>query len=519
MLRFNSRILKYNGHMPGTVKFDNSLLRDLIALLSGALLVFAFAPFQYFYLAILAPTLLLWVWVSTGPKRAALRGALFGLSFFGCGISWVFISIHVYGNTSVALSVLITALLIIIMTCYIALNAYWLRRFFPGHGANTLLLAFPVMWVLLEWLRGWLFTGFPWLFLGYSQINSPLRGFAPLGSVYLVSFAVALCAGLLLYCFLHHRKALYSIIGLLLVIGLGSIFSTIQWTKPTGNALHVALVQGNIPQSLKWDPNQAADTLRVYRKLTDQHWNSDIIVWPEAAIPMWLDSVPHYIEQLSDAATKHHVSLIVGVPTRTDSAYFNSMIGLGTANGQYSKRHLVPFGEYVPLEDMLRGLIGFFNLPMSGFSPGSPEQIGVDIGNYDVATYICYEIAYPAEFLTQFPTSKLIVTISDDAWFGNSWAPAQQLQISQMRSLETGRYQLASTNNGITAIIDPQGRINARAPQFERVVLTGKIYAMRGNTPLVILGLTPIIFIFFVLLGIAILYRPQMLQKIRVANT
>jgi apolipoprotein N-acyltransferase len=239
-------------------------------------------------------------------------------------------------------------------------------------------------------------------------------------------------------------------------------------------------------------------------------------VWPEAAIPQWLDKTEDYVAHLDEQAKKHDVALIMGVPTRKDGRSFNSMIGIGSAFGQYDKRHLVPFGEYVPLQAMLRGLIGFFDLPMSNFTAGEHRQAGITLLGFNIGSYICYEIAYVDEFLSQFPGAKLIVTISDDTWFGDSFAPAQHLQIAQMRSMETQRYQLVATNDGVTAIIDPDGRVIDRFPQFKTGVLSGTVYAMNGRTPIITLGVAPIIFILFVLLFIAFIYRPEMTAKKRV---
>jgi apolipoprotein N-acyltransferase len=363
----------------------------------------------------------------------------------------------------------ITSGLVLTIAAIIALQGYLWRRFFSHNNANTLLLAFPVIWILFECLRSYLFTGFPWLFLGYSQTNSFLSNFAPIGSVYLVSFTVALSAGLIMHALVKRQYAIYSIAGLLLLWGVAGALNKVKWTAKEHTPLQVALIQSNVPQSFKWDPEQAADTLTLYKSYTNQQWDKQIIVWSEGAIPIFLDQAQAYIAYFDKLGKQKNVALIAGVATQEETKYFNTMIGIGAATGSYQKRHLVPFGEYVPLGNLLRGIIGLFDLPMSNFS-FFQRQTGITMFGFSIGSYICYEVAYLDEFLTQFPAAKLIITISNDAWFGNSFAPAQQLQIAQLRSIETGRYQLFSTDNGITAVIDPAGRIIDKLPQFQTAV-------------------------------------------------
>jgi apolipoprotein N-acyltransferase len=486
-------------------------LKDFMALLSGVLLVFAFAPFYQFYLAIVALAILLWILLDTSPKRAGWRGFLFGLGLFGVGASWVYISIHTYGGTPFLIAALITILFVIILSSILALNTYLWRRFFSYNEANTLLLAFPILWVLFEWFRSVIFTGFPWLFLGYSQTHSILSSLAPIGSVYLISFLVALNASLIVFALTRPRYWLHSFIGIAIIWSLAFSFYNVHWTERQSTALKVALVQGNVPQSLKWNPDQAHKTLALYKTVTEKLWDQNIIVWPEAAVPLLKDQAEEYLNNLNQEAGKNHVALILGLPVSEQDHYYNAILGLGSAMGIYYKRHLVPFGEYVPLQSWLRGLIGFFDLPMSDFSPGPLQQKPLNLLGFDLATYLCYEVAYLREFLTQFPNAQLIVTLSNDAWFGDSFAASQQLQMAQMRSLETGRYQLVATDNGITAIIDSKGRITAQLPQFEMGVLKGQVYAMYGSTPLMDLGSGPLLFILWVLLALSFAFRREML--------
>ncbi len=489
---------------------------DIFSLCLGATTVFAFAPFHFYPLAIICPALLLWLWYQVPAKRAAWRGFLFGLGLFGLGISWVFISIHTFGNTSVWIAASITGSLIIILSLYIALQGYLLRRFFSTYSTTTLVLAFPTLWVLMEWLRGWLFSGFPWLFLGYSQLPSYLAGYAPLVSVYGVSFLCAMSAGLLINAWRGKKYFFFNLFILILIWATGFTLTHIQWTKKIGSPLTAVLIQGNIEQSSKWNPSRLQMILDRYQSITQKNWDANIIVWPEAAIPLVLDEAAPLLNPLSEEAKQHHTALITGVPIRTtERIFYNGMVGLGAAKGMYYKRHLVPFGEYVPLENYLRGIINFFNLPMSNFTAGNDQQTLMQVDDFSISSFICYEIAYLNQFLLTLPRGNLIITISDDAWFGKSWASEQQLQISQMRSLESGRYQLVASNNGATAIIDAQGHIIGTAPEFILTTLRGSVYAMQGSTPLVWLGLKPIIIILFVMLFIIWLYRPNTLRDMK----
>jgi apolipoprotein N-acyltransferase len=475
----------------------------LICLLAGGVLPFAFAPLQYFWIAPLSIAILLIVWLDTiSAIRAAIYGLCFGLGMFGVGTSWVYISIHRFGNTSIPLAIIFTSLFVITLALFPALQGYCLIRFYRRDNILTkALIIFPSSWVLCEWLRSWIFTGFPWLLLGYSQVNSPLRGYAAVFGVYGVTLLTTLSAGLLVVIIKNFKKSWHSLIfcaiSLLIIWFVGSLLVTIKWTQPQGNAIEVSIIQGNISQELKWLPEQLMPTLQRYRNLTLQHLHSDIIVWPEAAIPLSLKAAQPYINQLAKLAKKQHATLIFGIPVQhiNGAKYYNAAIAVGEGNGMYYKRRLVPFGEYVPFERYLRGMFNFFNLPMSEFIAGSAKQKPLTAANSKIAPYICYEVAYTNLVRQNLPQVQLLMTISNDAWFGDSLAAAQHLQIAQMRCLETGRYMLFSTNNGITAIINPQGKIIKQLPKFQTAVLSGKVYAMRLLTPYIHIGSWPIVWL------------------------
>ncbi len=482
-------------------------LNYLFALLAGTLLPLAFAPIGISILAIISPALLLILWLQANPRQSFWRGFFYGIGFFGIGVSWVYISIHRYGNTNAILSFIFTLLFVAVLALFIATQGYLFTRLFPQNNRSKILIAFPAMWVLLEWIRSWILTGFPWLLLGYSQTNSPFKSLAPLVGVYGLSFIVTLSSGLLLLIFRDGKRHWYkSLLPFILLWLFAFCLMPIKWTQSVGNRIFVSLVQGNIPQSIKWDPQQAATSLNIYQQLTTEHWNSDIIVWPESAITFLLPDAMNYLKPLSNTAKLHNTAILSGIPIplfddKTNSVnYYSSMIAFGDGSGHYFKRHLVPFGEYVPFQNLLRGLFGFLNLPMSDFSDGPSHQQLLNAKGISLAPFICYEIAFPNLVISTAKHANLLVTISDDTWFGDSFAPGQHLQMGQFWAIATGRDVLFATNSGITAIIDSRGKILDTIPKFQQTVLTGTAQPRIGNTPLLIIGnFWPLLMIFLLL--------------------
>lgn len=496
------------GHLK-TVFKRHSFTTLFPALLAGSLLPFAFAPHNIWWLAIVSPAVLLLIWYRSTARQAFFTGFSYGIGMFGVGVCWVFISIHRFGNTDIPTAVLITTLLIVILALFIAFQGYVLRRF--SRTRNFMLFAlfsFPSSWVLFEWLRGWLFTGFPWLYLGNSQLDTPVAGYAPLLSVFGVSFCVAVTSGALL-CFAKRslRKKIVLSILILSLWGGGKFLSTQTWTQPIGAPRSVALVQGNITPLDKFAQSDPLGTLeKTYQKLTKPYWGHDLILWPESAIPLPLPLVQSYIDKLQIEAEKHNSTLITGVQViNNNNQYHNSLIAVGKGQGIYHKYHLLPYGDYVPFESWLRGLVNFFNIPMSSFTPGPKNQNLITAGTLTLDPLICYEIAFPELVRETLRNANAIITLSEDGWFGDSWGPHQHLQIAQMRALETGRYVLRATTSGITAIINTQGKLVTTIPAFQESVLDGYFQPMIGNTPWLKIGLWPFIIflaLWFVLPGL-----------------
>ncbi len=486
-----------------------------MALLSGAALALAFAPFDLWPLAVVLPAVLFFLWLGVPPRRAGWRGYLFGLGLFSVGASWLFVAIYVYGNTSAPAAVFLTGLFVAFLALFTGLQGYisGLLAVRLGNSvrarALSLLLAWPCLWVLFEWLRGWVLTGYPWLNLGYSQISSPLAGLASVFGIYGVSLAVAGSAGLLLFILMSQGRIRGFGLVVLALIWLGSgLLGRLEWTRPVGEPISVALVQGNVPQITKWQPGALEERLKVYRQLTRQSWDAQLIIWPENSVTVFYHQLADsYFEPLRQEAREHGSELLIGMPYEEPDAsrYYSSFVSLGPDVKVYHKRHLVPFGEYVPLESWLRGLFGFFDLPLSGFSPGGNDQLPLTVFGHPISVSICYEDAFGEEVIDFLPAARFLVNGSNNAWYGDSLAPHQHFQISRMRALETGRPLLRVTTNGISAFVDHHGRIMARSVQFQREVLRGEVQPREGATPYVRFGNWPVLLVLFCVIGVVLL--------------
>jgi apolipoprotein N-acyltransferase len=464
-------------------------------LITGALLTCAFAPFGIWPLALICPAVLLWSWQRAGsPKTAFCRGLLFGFGFFATSVSWVYVSMNYFGGMGIFSSLMATLLFALILSLFFAMPGWIFAKLctykpIPVWAQNFLL--FPVLLMAFELIRSYCFTGFPWMLLGYSQTASPLSGFAPLGSVYLVSLVCYVLAGALAWRFVSPAKqALLTLLCLFLAaFGIGFWASHHGFTHKDGLPLKVTLVQGNIAQSTKWVLGINPKIQKKYLRLTHQKW-APIVIWPENAIPEFPRDAQAFLARLQKTALKHHSALLLGLPldNPVTGHYYNGAMVLGSGHGVYFKRHLVPFGEYVPFHAVLGQLFQFLSIPMSNFSPGPAVQASLDMQNTPVALLICYETAYANLARTSALHATVLAAISDDSWFGDSLGPLQHEQIAQMRALETGRPILRDTNSGITSIINAKGDIVKRIPGFKAAVLTGQVQPMSGLTPWVRYG-------------------------------
>jgi apolipoprotein N-acyltransferase len=452
------------------------------AFLLGAASVLGFAPFQIFPLPILALAALAWLWRNASPRRAAALGFAFGAGLFLAGVSWVYVSLHVFGGMPPLLAGLAAFLFCCLLALFPALAGFLFARLRSRRLLPDALLA-AAAWTLAEWLRGWLLTGFPWLAFGYAQTPpSPLAGFAPVLGVYGVGFVAALIAVLAGLTFGERRHGLQSGVAIAALLAVGAGLLRIEWTQPTGASLSVSLLQGNIEQSLKWKPERLQQSLDTYLRLARAH-PAQLVVLPETALPLMLDQLPRdYLAALLRSAGD---GVLLGIAAQdAQGRYTNSAVAF-SANGRqaYSKRHLVPFGEFTP--PAFAWTLALLKIPMSNFTPGPAVQPPLAIAGEKVAVNICYEDVFGEEIIRALPEATLLVNLSNTAWFGDSLAQPQHLQIAQMRALETGRSMLRATNTGMTAIVTPRGRVERVLPPFTEGALAGEVRGHTGATPYV----------------------------------
>ena len=489
---------------------------NLLALAGGATTTLALAPFDIWPLALLAIAIFYLGLRELNPRQALLRGWCYGLGLFLAGTSWVYVSIHDYGAASPALATFLTFGFCAGIALFFALAAWlwarWLRR---NDAPVSDALAFAALWLAQEAFRGWFLTGFPWLYAGYSQLYGPLAGLAPVGGMWLISLSLALSAALLVNLprLLGDKPRLAAALLLLLAPwGIGLALQGHAWTASKGEPLKVAAVQGNVEQNMKWDPAQLEAQLNLYRDMTLSSRPADLIVWPETAVPVLKEYAEGYLKVMGRVAAERDAALITGVPLRQanehgEKRYYNAITVTGWGEGTYLKQKLVPFGEYVPLQEVLRGLIAFFDLPMSDFARGPADQTPLQAKGLKIAPFICYEVVYPEFAAGLAAQSDLLLTVSNDTGCGTSIGPLQHLQMAQMRALEAGRWMIRATNNGVTALIDPQGRISAQIPQFQQAILYGEVQPMQGLTPYLQWRAWPLVVLCSLLLGWAVFAR------------
>ena len=481
--------------------------RLLLSALLGAGSVLGFAPVSLFPIPVATLACLAWLWQSSRSAGQALAlGLSFGLGYFLTGTSWVYVSMHDFGGMAWPAAGFATLFFCTYLALFPAVAGWAFARISaPGWARAT--IVFPALWALAEWVRGWMFTGFPWLAVGYSQSpDGPLSGFASVLGVYGVSLLVAASAGLLVWLAgalaatrrerpSNRAHALLLHPALLFLVALwltGWVLQRVPWTAPAGEPVTVSLVQGNIEQDLKWRPESARASLEAYLELT-LRTHGRLILLPETALPVFNVDLPReYLDALARPARDRGGDLLTGVPEYVNGdppRYYNSVMSFGTRPTQaYRKYHLVPFGDYVPRWGFITWIMNTLQIPLSDFSRAEPYQRPLDVAGQRVAVNICYEDAFGEEIIRQLPEATLLANFTNDAWWGKSAASDQHLQIAQMRSQETGRYMLRATNTGVTAIIDDGGHVVGRVPQFVVAVLEGQAQGRKGSTPYALWG-------------------------------
>lgn len=507
----------------------------LYSLMAGASLVLSFAPFNLFPLAYIAPALLFYLLLSSNRRSRTVKLSwAFGIGLFGAGASWVFQSMYSFAQAPFALAALLTFLFVLGLALQIACFGFLVSFFGKGLVLVRLLIVYPAAWVLIEWCRGWFLTGFPWLYLGHSQIDTWLAHFAPVGGSLLVSWVTATIAGALAVIMVsHHAERFHQVklpvanyirvaeplsnlnrgiaIATVLAITAGAwLLSTKTWVTPSGDTLKVSLVQANIAQDQKWLPEQKTPTVERYMKMTRENWDSDLIIWPETAIPGdFSEFNGHVLAPMHQEAMENEANLIVGGFHQTETGQFkNSVLVLGDDVDQvdlYSKRHLVPLGEYIPLLEYFRWLDQWMSIPYDNLSSGDEDGL-VTIGKHQAQVSICYEDAFGEEIINDLPTADYLINVTNDGWFSGSLQPYQHMQIARFRALEAGRYLLRATNTGESGIVNHRGEVVASGPAYVQTVITGDVQVLSGTTPYVkygnylVVGSCSLILLFLLLL-------------------
>lgn len=485
----------------------------LISLLSGAVFSFALAPYYYWWLALLSPALLYACLRKRSARQAFGIGWAYGFGLWFVGAFWLYTSIHVYGDTGAALSVVMIAIMALAMGLFTAVQTWLYRRFFPETP-----LTFAPLWIIFEWAKTWVFTGFPWLFAGYAFTERYLDSYAPLFGVFGVSFAVILLACALVE--ILNKKAFWIVPAAILLLGAWGA-AQLTFVQPKAEKpLSVSLIQGNIPQDLKWLTEYQIKTLMIYAELSRTEWGRDLIVWPESSIPLFQSDIEPFLDAMKAQAEKTGTAWVTGIPywdqaeskIQGQPMYYNSIMALGDeSEGLYKKQRLVPFGEYIPLSGMLSWVLpALQNDPsVSGFSRGASDQKPLLIKKHDLGSAICYEVAYPNLTRRNARQSDFLVTVSNDAWFTGTAGPWQHLQMVQMRAKENGRWFIRATNTGVTAFIDHNGHIVKQAPIDRKAVLRGELPAMQGETLYMRLSDWPVLGFSALLLLLGWFYRPR----------
>ena len=462
-----------------------------------------FAPFYLYPIPIASIAVLLVLWQRCAePKQAAWLGLAFGLGLFNVGIYWIYISLHTFGGMPVWMAALATFLLNAFLALFPA-TVGWLSK-----RSGRLWLVAPLLWVLSEWVRSWIFTGFPWLAVGYSQVPySPLAGFAPVIGVYGVSLFVVFAASAIAFWSKTSRLRL-GLFLLALWVG-GSLLKQAEWSQPYNAPFSATLLQGNIAQNLKWRPETTQKTLDQYLSMALAA-KAQLIVMPETALPALVQQLPsEYLNRLKQHAQQQNGDILLGVVEGENGQYYNSMVSVGSAPSQaYRKSHLVPFGEFIPLKSIFGWIYrDWLNMPLTDLSRGDIQQQPLNVAGQKIAINICYEDVFGEEIIRQLPQATLLVNVSNDAWYGESLAADQHLQMSQTRAMETARMMLRATNTGTTAVINHQGRVVAALPHFTSASLTAQVQGYRGATPYVRWGNWPVISLILLGLGVAGVWR------------
>ena len=517
--------------------FKSLWAQKLLLIVIGGLYPLGFSPIDFWPLTVFSMALLFNELIAKAEsaatpsanqeKKLSFYSIVFywSIGAFGIGVSWVYVSIHEFGHVPIVGAIAISFLLVLTLSVIKAFGGFLVGRLAEKLGLKMLLMIFPFIWVVFEFVQTSIFSGFPWLFAGYTQVDGPLWKLSTWLGVYGVSWflvAITTCLVFIIRTKLKQNaenghkennhlevKALsqHHLIIVLLLLASGPVLSLIvtnQTIELKKESIKVALVQPNIPQEQKWDRRYFSKILEVLYSQTDPYWKSELIIWPEGAIPAHKHQVEDIVADLNQKATKSGTDMLFGLPIyqKEQDISYSALISVGKENHTYHKQVLVPFGEYVPLGNYLRGLIQFLNLPMSSFSPATSAQQAMEFENYQVIPAICYEITYPGivhklvtDAENQSDKTNLLVTVSNDAWFGDSLGPYQHMQMARMRALELGMPLVRSTNDGITAVVDANGEVLKKLDRYQQQTLVYDLPLTSYQTPYRKFGLTGVYFL------------------------
>lgn len=487
---------------------DKPRISQLIFFVLGCITTLSFAPFGWSLLVPLVLVPFLYVCLTNSPRDSARHGFWLGFGMFLTGTYWIYISVAVFGEAPTWIALLLMIGLVLLMSVYLWITGWLISRLASGEPWLLLAVAPPV-WVIVEWARGWLLTGFPWMSLGYSQIDSALAGWAPVIGVYGISALMVLCSAAILVAIMTRgRQQIIAVGFVLLPVLVGAGLRTVDWTEPDGEPLTATIIQGGISQDKKWLIEQFQPTLDYYRNETRKAAGSDIVVWPEVAIPAASDRVEGYILGLESDSRINEQTILFGILERVTgrtlkTRTYNAIIAVnGEERQAYRKRHLVPFGEYFPVPATVREWMRMMSLPHSDLTAGDdPQPLIHTLDGVELAVAICYEDAYGAEQLYAMPDAGILINVSNDAWFGGSIAAYQHMEIARMRSLEVGRHTIRATNTGISAYIGPKGEVLETGEQFVPVTMTRSVQPYKGATPYVSVGNGLVLGLAFLIVG------------------
>lgn len=466
-----------------------------LAICSGLLLPLAFAPTHWWPVALLSLTVLFALVQRAGVRQATLLGWLFGLGYFGIGVHWVYFSLHLFGAAITPLATLLTLVFVLVMSVFPALCClFWARWRMPNRALLNALL-FAALWSLTELLRGKVLDGFPWILIGYSQTSGPMGDLAPLIGVYGIGMLLVLIATLAVVLLTGAmRQRLIALTGLVVMAGISAWSTTLSFSTPVGEPLTVRMVQANIPQEMKFSRERLNNALTQYAGMTQQPGLEavDLVVWPETAIPTYFDRVEASILPFVRSMDEQGIDVLSGGFQREDDRVYNAVRQLGGERELYLKRHLVPFGEYMPLRFILDFAARYIDIPMSDLAAGDGPHVPLTVQGVAVGVSICYEDVYGEEMRALLPASQLLVNVSNDAWFGDSAAPHQHEQKARMRAREFARPLVRVTNTGVSSAIDHRGNIQGRILHDVQGILDVTIQPREGLTPYAVVGNWPV---------------------------